>query len=583
MSNKLYKIQQDLKKNNQRIALVRLIAVFVIFLILCKLFCLQIIDVDRLKKKASIMRQNRALALNQAMRGDIVDRNGQILVTSRCFYDIYIDPRQLGDDIDLVETKLSQAIGLPKDVIKKKIENEKKTVILAKNVNIITYKKVKELGLKCLDIRQKPGRDYPQGKLAAHVLGYVNPDAGIYAGVESTAQKELEDMPEVKAIEASAKGEVIYDLKTDPIRALSPIKGKKITLTLDTVIQHIAEVELRKGVEQYKADRGCVIVMNPKNGEILAYAIAPGYDPSNYRKYNQEIVKNWVLTDVYPPGSTFKVLTIASAMDTGVINEFQTVLDTGKIKIQGYEIKNYDYRKRPCPGMINLQSLFEHSSNIGSLKIGLMMTDDQFYNMLRSFNLGQKTGIDLPGESSGILPKPPWSTVRQATVSFGYSLAATPIQMAAAVASIANNGVWTTPHIIKYSEEELPKHVITKQTIAPETAKKLTRLLESSIRCSKADVGKIPNYTVAGKTGTSNKPKANGIGYSKEMYTSFVGFFPASNPQYLMMVVIDDPKGGNIWGSTVAGPIFNNIAIQMTRILNITPDAPGLNVKGASK
>ncbi|MDD3420650.1 MAG: hypothetical protein PHE78_08690, partial [Candidatus Gastranaerophilales bacterium] len=175
MSNKLYKIQQDLKKNNQRIAWVRLIAVFVIFLILCKLFCLQIIDVDRLKKKASIMRQNRALALNQAMRGDIVDRNGQILVTSRCFYDIYIDPRELGDDIDIIETKLSQAIGLPKDVIKKKIENEKKTVILAKNVNIITYKKVKELGLKCLDIRQKPGRDYPQGKLAAHVLGYVNP------------------------------------------------------------------------------------------------------------------------------------------------------------------------------------------------------------------------------------------------------------------------------------------------------------------------------------------------------------------------------------------------------------------------
>jgi cell division protein FtsI/penicillin-binding protein 2 len=582
MSNKLYKISQD-SKNNKRIAWVRLFVVFIMFLIVCKLFCLQILDVDRLKKKASIMRQNRALALNQAMRGDIVDRNGQLLVTSRCFYDVYIDPRQIGDNPNDVEIKLSKALGFPKNVIKDKIENEKRTVILAKNVNIITYKRLKSLELKCLDIRQKPGRDYPQGKLAAHVLGYVNPDAGIYAGVESTAQRELEDMPEVKAIETSAKGEVIYDLKTDPVRALNPIKGKKITLTIDTVIQHIAEVELRKGVEQYHANRGCVIVMNPRNGEILAFALTPTYEPFNYRKFDQQIVKNWVLTDVYPPGSTFKVLTIASALDTGVINEFQTVLDTGKIKMQGYEIKNYDYRKRPCPGIINLQQLFEHSSNVGSLKIGLMMTDDQFYGMLRKFNLGRKTGIDLPGESSGILPKPPWSTVRQATVSFGYSLAATPIQMAAAVASIANNGVWITPHIIKYSEEELPKHVVTHQTISPTTAHKLTKILESSIRCSKADVGKIPNFTVAGKTGTSNKPKANGIGYTKEMYTSFVGFFPASNPQVLMMVVIDNPKGGNIWGSTVAGPIFNNIASQMTRIMDMTPDAPGLNVKGASK
>lgn len=581
--NKLYKINHDAKKNNRRIAWVRLIAVFVVFLIICKLFCLQIMDFDKLKKKASIMRQNRALALNQAMRGDIVDRNGKILVTSKSFYDISVDPRLIDIPMDELISKLSLTLGLPKSFIEKKIAHEKRTVIIARNVDASTHKKLASFGLKCLDMRQRPGRDYPQGKLASHVLGYVNPDAEIYAGVESTAQKELEDMPEVKTIEASAKGDVIYDLKTDPVRALNPIKGKKITLTIDTIIQHIAEVELRKGVEKYKADRGCVIVMNPRNGEILAFALAPSYDPFNYRKYDQQIVKNWVLTDVYPPGSTFKVITIASALENGVINEFCTVMDTGKIKIQGYEIKNYDYRKRPCPGLINLYSLFEHSSNVGSLKIGLMMKDTQFYNMLRKFNFGQKTGIDLPGESSGILPKPPWQKVRQATVSFGYSLAATPIQMAAAVASIANGGVWVTPHVIKYSPEELPKHVISKQTISPVTAKKLTRILETSIRNSKATTGKIPNFTVAGKTGTSNKPKPNGIGYTKEMYTSFVGFFPSTNPQYLMMVVIDDPKGGNIWGSTVAGPIFNEIASQMTRILNMTPDAPGLNVKGAAK
>jgi len=579
MSNKLYKISQDPNKNNKRIALVRKLVIFIMLAIICKLFFLQIWDIDGLKKKASIRRQSRVL--NQAMRGDIVDRNGSILVSSRCFYDVYIDPRQLRSSADEVSGQLSVVLGMPKDVILKKIDSEKKTVILAKNVNLATNKKLRKLGLRCLDIIQKPGREYPQGKLAAHVLGYVNPDAGIYAGVESTAQRALEDMPEVKAIETSASGEVIYDLKTDPTRALNPIKGKKITLTIDTIVQHIAEVELRKGVEKYHANRGCVVVMNPKNGEILAFALAPGYEPFNYRKYDQSIVKNWALTDVYPPGSTFKVLTIASALETGVINENFTVLDSGKIKIQGYEIKNYDYSKRPFPGVIDLHLLFEHSSNVGSLKIGLMMTSDQFYTMLRKFNLGQKTGIDLPGESSGILPKPPWQTIRQATVSFGYSLAATPIQMAAAVASIANGGIWTTPHIIKYSQEELPLHVKTHRTLKPETAKKLTQILEYSIRSSKADVGKIPNFTVAGKTGTSNKPKANGIGYSKEMFTSFVGFFPSTNPEVLVMVVIDNPTGGNIWGSTVAGPIFNEIASQMTRIRNMKPDEPGLHVKDA--
>lgn len=581
MSNKLYKITQDPNKNNKRIALVRKLVLLIILAIICKLFFLQIWDVDNLKKKASLRRQSRVL--NQAMRGDIVDRNGNMLVSSRCYYDVYIDPRQLRDSADEISAKLSPILGVPKDSILKKIEKEKKTVILAKNVDMATNKKLRTLGLRCLDIIQKPGREYPQGKLAAHILGYVNSDAGIYAGVESTAQRALEEMPEVKAIETSASGEVIYDLKTDPSRALNPIKGKKITLTLDTIVQHIAEVELRKGVEQYNADRGCVIVMNPKNGEILAFALAPGYEPFNYRKYKQEIVKNWALTDVYPPGSTFKVLTVASALDTGVINENVTVLDTGKIKIQGYEIKNYDYSKHPFPGTIDLYHLFEHSSNVGSLKVGLMMTDIQFYSMLRKFNLGQKTGVDLPGESSGILPKPPWQEVRQATVSFGYSLAATPIQMAAAVASIANGGIWTTPHILQYSEEELPLHVKTKQTLKPETASKLTKILEQSIRSSASITGKIPNFTVAGKTGTSNKPKPNGIGYSKEMYTSFIGFFPSTNPEVLILVVIDNPKGANIWGSTVAGPIFNEIASQMTRIRNMNPDAPGLNVKGPAQ
>lgn len=575
--NKLYKISKDIRKNNKKVGLLRLFVTIMALLIVGRLLYLQIFDVENLKKRGSISRQNRAL--NQAMRGDIVDRNGAILVSSRCFYDIYIDPRNIAKDKNQLSYEIATALNMPKAFVEKKITNEKKTVILAKNVDVTTYKKLKALKLKCLDIRQKAGRDYPQGKLAAHILGYVNPEANIYAGIESTAQHALEEMPEAKAIETNGKGDVIYDLKTDPDRALNPIKGKKITLTIDTVIQHIAEVELRKTVAQYNAQRGCVIVLNPKNGEILAFAIAPTYEPFNYKKYDQKIVKNWALTDVYQPGSTFKVITVASALENGVITPNTKVMDTGQEKIQGYTIKNYDYRQHPSPGVIGLPYLFEHSSNIGSLRIGMKMSDEQFYTMLRKFGFGQKTGIDLPGESSGLLPKTPWQTIRQATISFGYSIAATPIQMASAVGAIANNGVWITPHIIKYSEEELPNHVSSKQIMSAEHAKALTKILEQSIRNSKSNAGKIPNFTVAGKTGTSNKKQDRNALNANDMYTSFVGYFPSTNPEILIMVMIDSPKGGAIWGSTVAGPIFNSIASQMTRILNMTPDAIGLNVK----
>ena len=191
--------------------------------------------------------------------------------------------------------------------------------------------------------------------------------------------------------------------------------------------------------------------MNVKTGEILAYASYPYFNPNNFSKSSQLQMKNWSLTDIYPPGSTFKIITVATAMELGAINEYSKILDTGKIKIEGYEIKNYDYEKKPYPGYISLDYLFEHSSNVASANLALMLNPNQYYSKLKDFGFGQKTNIDLTAESIGLLPKTnQWYKSRQASMGYGYGASVTAIQMISAVSAIANNGIWITPHVIKY-------------------------------------------------------------------------------------------------------------------------------------
>ncbi|OGH96872.1 MAG: hypothetical protein A2104_07280 [Candidatus Melainabacteria bacterium GWF2_32_7] len=551
--------------------------------IILKLIQLQVIDSHQLTEKAKHMRQP---ARTFSFRGEIVDRNGIRLASDTTLYDIYAHPHYYSESPIRIASQLAPYLKQPKnDLFKKLSQMDASTITLAKSINRNDALKIKKLKIRGLDLVKKNDRVYPQGNLASHILGYVNLDANLSAGVERTGSHGLESLPEIKPVEYTGKGDVIYDINTDPAFATAPLTGEKLVLTIDSSIQHVAETELLKMMQKTRADRGTVIVLNPKNGEILAFAVLPSYNPNEYNKVDASVVKNWVLSDVYPPGSTFKIVTIASALETGSITKNERFHDTGKIKIQGWDIVNYDYNKKGAPGLINLKYLFEHSSNVGSVKVALKIPPNEHYRMLRLFGIGSKTKIDLPGESAGILPEvDTWDTVRQATIGFGYSIASTPIQVAAAVAAIANNGIWVTPHVIKYSKEEYEKRIEKRKVLSPETSKLMTELLSSSIDASESKAGKIPNFRVAGKTGTSRKPNPNGPGYiPNQVFTSFAGYFPAKNPQVLIMVVVDNPKGVEMWGSTVAGPIFNNVAVEVVRILNLEPDAPGLNVKDKEK
>lgn len=532
------------------------------------LFLIQVIDIKDYRLRAKRQRSSR----NFIMRGDIFDRNGMKLASDKISFDVYAHPADYDHSSEELARMLAPYLKISTATLVEKLSEKDAVITLKKDIDRSAAQSIRKLSLREISLGKKNTRIYPQGSMASHVLGYYNFDADIASGVELTAKDQLEHVEKNVQTERTPDGNIIYSFSTDPVATSSPLKGKSLTLTIDMAIQHICEKELYKMILKRQALRGTVIVMDPRNGEILAYAVYPYYDPNNYRNASQMQIKNWTLTDVFPPGSTFKTITVASAMALGKINPRTKILDTGKIKVGWWEIKNYDYLKHPLPGWINLEYLFEHSSNVGSVKVAQTMTSQEYYSMLKKFGIGSKTGIDLPGESVGLLPNwKKWDTSTHASMGYGYGASVTAIQMASAVSALANNGVRVTPHIIKYPPEETETKIFQTQVMSAETARNITKILAASVNNSKSPI-KMDNYNVAAKTGTSKKPKENSAGYSNKLYTSIVGYLPASNPKVLIYVLVDSAAGEDVWGSTVAAPVFKEIASQTARILNLKPD-----------
>lgn len=550
-----------------------LYCIALIFLLI-HLFMIQIFDLKKYRERGKMQRSSHDFAV----RGDIYDRHGIKLATDRIYYNIYARPV----DYSKTETprKIAQlfspVLGIPEATLYAKLSNTKIPVIaLKKDVDSDTAKKLSKIiaenHFRSISLDKKNTREYPQGIFASHVLGFYNFDAGVSNGVELTAKDKLEHA--VRATyDKTRDGKIIYNFSTDPVLPTTNPKGQDITLTIDAAIQHVCEKELHKIIEEKGALRGAVIVMDPRNGEILGYAVYPTYDPNSFQKASNTQIKNWTLTDVYPPGSTFKTITVTSAMELGKINENSIIDDPGRLKFGPYTIENYDYKQKGAPGKINLVYLFEHSSNIGSVNVGFLMSHKEFYDMLKKFGFGEKSGIDLPGESSGLLASPKfWDKGLHMTMSYGYGTSVSIMQMVSAVSALANDGVRVTPHVIKYSPEEEAEKVKRIPTVSPQTARTITKLLAMSVNNGKSCI-KLDKYNVAAKTGTSRKPLENGSGYSGAMYTSTIGYLPASDPKVLIYVVVDSASKGPVWGNTVAGPIFHEVAEQTARILDLKPD-----------
>ncbi|MEM0951309.1 MAG: penicillin-binding protein 2 [Cyanobacteria bacterium P01_H01_bin.74] len=559
-----------------------LIAIFA-SVIFVRLFYIQIVDADALKAKA-LQTRNQTLTLYN--RGKILDRNNTVLAEDVVLYDLYAHPnyfngvsktkiaRALAPILDIEETKLLTTLEKPYTTIGLKKSISKQTVekIVAARISVLAKQaktnklildkngraKMRDIPIPGLDFPKKNARRYPHGSLAAHVLGYVNDGANVSAGVEWSAAKTLKKKPaDLNAVYLDGRGNLVNVDGVNPETIVAMPKAKDVKLTIDARLQYIAERELTKGVERTKAEQGAVVMLNPRNGEILAFAVTPTYSPEQFYAVTPKQLKNWAVSDVYPPGSTFKLLTLASGLENGVIDKDSQIHDTGQMQLGGWSIQNYDYATRGAPGNIGLVDLLVHSSNVASAKIALEVPQKNHYQFLKKLGISQKTGIDLPGESAGLLkPLAEWDESTHGSIGYGYGTATTPIQMAAAISAIANNGIWITPHVIATTATE------HRRVMSVKTSQTLRSLMAQSIAQPKQSTVRVEGLSVAGKTGTSRKPKANGKGYTKDIFTSFVGFYPAENPQLLMMVVVDSPKTPGSWGSTVAGPIFKAIATE---------------------
>lgn len=560
------------KTFNNRMKVFKILFVGVCVSLAVYLATVQIFDIRHYRDKAKSQRSSKKFV----MRGVILDRNGVKLASDSLSYNVYIHRQYLDHTPEELAKKLAPVVGVSEQSIINSMKSQSSLILVKKGVDRYTADQILHLRLREVSLDKKNNRVYPQEKLASHILGYYNSNADVASGIEQTMKDKLAAPTEDVFLERTGKGDVIYDFGTDPAKITAPTVGQTVVLTIDAAIQHVCETELMKMITEKKALRGTVIVMNPNNGEILGYAVYPDYDPNKIEEASFNQIKNWTLTDVYPPGSTFKVLTVASAVQNGKIERNTTVLDTGKAEIGGWTIKNYDYDKFPYPGDIDMIYLFRHSSNIGSVKVAYLMTPREFYTSLEKFGIGSKTGIDLPGESSGLLPDPrTWDISRHASMGYGYGASVTAIQMVSAVAAIANDGIRITPHVIKYSEKELPKHVKRTKVMEPMQARLVTDFLYLSNGQSPTPVN-LKDYHVAAKTGTSRKTMEGSKGYTNQLFTSVVGYFPATNPEVLIYVVVDSAQGGAVWGSTVAAPVFAEVAKQVARIMHIKPDkGPG--------
>lgn len=567
-------MEKDLnEKINKRIAVLQGLMTFAYAILIINLFCIQVLDIDGYKAKGIAKRSTDNLTL----RGNILDRNGIKLATDEFVYEVYAHPKEYSKNRppEVLAELLSPLLDIPQDELLAKLKSKKINIItLKKGASRQSVETIRKLGLREISIGAINRRFYPQGSIASHIVGFYSYLSNNSIGIENTAGGKLgvnTQKSDDKPVQRKANGDIIFDFNTDIQNITKKQKGEDITLTLDASVQYICERELAKRIKETKAERGAVIVEDVTNGEILAYASYPNFDPNKFWEASMTDMKNWSLTDIYPPGSTFKIITVATAIDLGVLNEYSKVPDTGKMTIDKFTIKNHDLKDHPNPGMISLDYLFEHSSNVGAANIALMLDKDAYYNKLYDFGFGQKTGIDLTAESTGILPKPEnWYKSRQASMGYGYGASVTAIQMISAISAIANNGVWTTPHVIKYPAEELPNHVQTYQVISPQTAHSVTRLLAKSIANGNTPL-KLDKYTTCAKTGTSRKQVTSG----RDVYASAIGYFPASAPKIAIYVVIDSPKTGVDFGGTIASPLFNKIATEVGTLLNIPSDKGG--------
>jgi cell division protein FtsI (penicillin-binding protein 3) len=563
----------------------RIVAVFFIVglgfaLVALRLVYLQVFERSRLTARAE--RQQEQVVVLEPKRGTIFDRRGRELAVSLDVDSVYGIPSKTDNPREL-SRQLSRILRQDPRRIERKLAGDRHFVWLSRKVDPAKAAKVKELGSEEVRLRSETRRFYPKKALAGPVLGFTGVDNQGLEGLERAYDKMLRGVNGWVLAEKDAMGRMVFP-GGPGFQFKMPKQGHDVILTIDEVIQHIAEKELDAALVSSRAKGGVCVVMSPQTGEVLALSVRtngyghPAFNPNEPQRYKPAEWRNRAVTDSFEPGSIFKPFLAAAALEEKVVHPLERFdCSAGSIQVADRVIKDAHEN-----GVLTFTDVIAQSSNVGTIKVALRLGKDRFYKYITAFGFGRKTGVDIPGEVSGLLRDSRlWSGVSIGSIAIGQEVGVTPLQMASAYCALANGGTLMKPYIVseivdhggEAGKKFKPQPV--GRVISEETCASVIRMLRRVVELGTGQQAKPGGYSAAGKTGTAQKIDQRTGGYSKKDYvSSFVGFAPANSPRLVILVMIDTPEGA-IYGGTVAAPVFRAVAEQSLAYLQTPPDDVG--------
>jgi cell division protein FtsI (penicillin-binding protein 3) len=530
-----------------------------------RLYFLQVVESrDYIKKAKS---QQQVSIKITPRRGDILDRNGNALAVSVSVDSVFANPFEMKDPQKTARI-LSQLTGVPYDVLLKKFDPEETFVWVKRKISAAERSAIEQAHLPGVEFQKEFRRFYPHREMASHLIGYVDIDERGQSGLESRYNLQVRGQDGRIRMLRDAKG------KSFQREEQVPQAGANLTTTIDTNIQFIVEKELRDTFEKTHAAAVSIVVLDPRSGAILAMANAPTFNPNEASDFDASTWINHSVSLTYEPGSTFKMVAVAAALEEGLITP-DDIFDcqNGAIHLGSRTIKDHD----PF-GLLSVREIIQHSSNVGTIKIAQKVGEELFSEYIRKMGFGKRTGVDLPAEVNGrVAPLKDWGSTSYASIAIGQEVSVTPLQITSFLAAVANGGILYKPYVVQKVQDPLGRIVDIKPSghrILPEmVAQQIQEMLEGVVEEGTAKGSKLEGYRAAGKTGTAQKAE-KGKGYSGGKFvSSFVGFAPASNPQLAIAVIVDEPKGQH-YGAQVAAPAFKRIAEQVLSTRSVVPDIP---------
>lgn len=536
------------------------------------LYQLQIVGGKKLTQKA---RNQQMVNLRPFMpRRPVMDRTNNMLAIDRPVYTVYAHPKLFGKPSEDIAQQLAPILNKDAADLEKTFQGKRSGILLSSALPEELADRISSLNLDGLELIQKYSRLYPQQDLVADVVGYVNLDRRGQAGVEYSQEKLLERSVQTVRMTRAGNGSLMPNNAPEGFLHFDDLR---LQLTIDSRLQRTARFALKKQIEKFGAKRGAVIVMDAWDGSLLALVSQPTYNPNEYSKADISLFKNWTVADLYEPGSTFKPLNIAIALESGIIKPEDTFNDPGSIQVSDRIIKNAENKRY---GRINIAEVLQHSSNIGMVQIIQRLQPSVYYNWLERLGLGQGIETDLPFEVRSQLKSQEeftGSQIEAATTSFGQGFSLTPLQLVQMHGALANGGKLVTPHVVrglidtKGQMHYAPNVPAPRQIFSTATTQKVVEMMETVVSQGTGKASQIPGYRIAGKTGTAQVASSAGGYLNNAKITSFVGILPVESPRYVVLALVDGPKGENAYGSTVAAPIVKAVMEALIPIEQIPP------------